>query len=835
MYYGQEEWKALFQGSSQPIIVLNIDKDIIAINNSALKMFNKTEEEALGSKYYELFHGTQEPPASCPVNKLLLDGSADPVEMEIETLNGIFMVFCMPIPDDSGKIVRIVLMAIDITERKKAEEALRASEDKLLKVFNFSPALMAISSLKDGRFIDVNKSFLETLGYKKEEVIGFTSNELNLFVNYEDRQKIVEALKDSGEIFDVETRIISKTHGIRTGLFSAGAIEIQGEECLITVFKDISEIKEAEKELKTLSFNLNKRVKELNCLHSITTLANKEDTSQEDLLQGIVEAIPLAYQYPDIAGARIIIYSNEHRTKNFRETPWNLKSDIVVFGKTEGCVEVCYAEESNVFNNDPFLEEEKTLIIIIAERAGKIMERIKAIQSLNNSEQKYRSIFDNAVEGIFQTTTDGRFMSANHALAKMFGYDSPEDLIKGVTDLSIQGYVNPEDRVKYKNILEEQGTITGFETQHYRKDGSIIWVLINARMIKDEAGRALYYEGTLEEVTQRKLAEEQLRSERLRFSILSDNAPFGMAMIDKDGKFIYINPKFKEIFGYGLSDIPDGKKWFKKVYPDPEYRHKVIASWIEDLKGAEPGECRPRIFTVTCKDGVEKIINFIPVQLGTGVQIMTCEDITPRKHAEEQLKQAAEKLRKSLAGTIQAMSLTVETRDPYTAGHQRRVAHLARKIGQEMGLSNDTIDNIRMAGIIHDIGKISVPAELLAKPTKLADIEMSLIKVHSQSGYDILKDVDLPYPIAEIVLQHHERLDGSGYPQGLKNEQILLEAKIICVADVVEAIASNRPYRPAKGIEIALEEIEKNKGILYDEGVVDVCLKLFREKGFNFE
>ena len=188
-----------------------------------------------------------------------------------------------------------------------------------------------------------------------------------------------------------------------------------------------------------------------------------------------------------------------------------------------------------------------------------------------------------------------------------------------------------------------------------------------------------------------------------------------------------------------------------------------------------------------------------------------------------------------MIGTIQALSSTVETRDPYTAGHQRRVSNLARAIAQEMGLPKDTIDIIRMAGVIHDIGKISVPAEILSKPGRISDIEMSLIKVHSQSGHDILKDVELPYPIAEIVLQHHERLDGSGYPQGLKGDQILLEAQIISVADVVEAISSFRLYRPGFGIDVALEEIEKNKGILYDEKVVEVCLKLFREKGFRFE
>jgi PAS domain S-box-containing protein len=210
-------------------------------------------------------------------------------------------------------------------------------------------------------------------------------------------------------------------------------------------------------------------------------------------------------------------------------------------------------------------------------------------------------------------------------------------------------------------------------------------------------------------------------------------------------------------------------------------------------------------------------------------------DITAHKLAKEDLKETAEKLRKSLIGTILAMSLMVETRDPYTAGHQRRVSELARVIALEMALSSDAVDTIRMAGIIHDIGKMSVPVEILSKPGKLSDIEFSLIKVHPQSGYEILKDLGLPCHIAEMVLQHHERLDGSGYPQGLKNDKIIFESRIISVADVVEAMASHRPYRPALGIDVALEEIEKNKGILYDAEVVDVCVKLFREKRFIFE
>jgi HD-GYP domain-containing protein (c-di-GMP phosphodiesterase class II) len=211
----------------------------------------------------------------------------------------------------------------------------------------------------------------------------------------------------------------------------------------------------------------------------------------------------------------------------------------------------------------------------------------------------------------------------------------------------------------------------------------------------------------------------------------------------------------------------------------------------------------------------------------------TVRDITRQKRADEELRQTLGRLRKAIGATIQVLVSAIETRDPYTAGHQLRSADLARAIATEMGLSQDTIEAIRMAGPIHDIGKLSIPAEILSKPTKLTNIEFSLIKEHARTGYGMLKDVESPWPLAEIIYQHHERMDGSGYPRNLKGDDILIEARILAVADVVESMASHRPYRPALGLNTALEEIENNKGTLYDADAVDACLRLFREKGFQ--
>ncbi|MFH1639553.1 MAG: HD domain-containing phosphohydrolase, partial [Chloroflexota bacterium] len=239
-----------------------------------------------------------------------------------------------------------------------------------------------------------------------------------------------------------------------------------------------------------------------------------------------------------------------------------------------------------------------------------------------------------------------------------------------------------------------------------------------------------------------------------------------------------------------------------------------------------------------CKDGsvipVERHSNVI--KLGNKRYILTvAHDTTERKKTEEEIKQSLARLQRAIEQAINTMALITELRDPYTAGHQHRVSQLSLAIAQEMNLPDYQVEGIRIASLVHDIGKMHVPAEILSKPGKLTALEFEMIKAHCQVGYDILKTIDFPWPIAQIVLQHHERINGSGYPAGLTGEKALLEAKIMAVADVVEAMSSHRPYRPALGADKALEEIEKNKGILYDPDVVDTCVRLFAEKGFRLD
>jgi PAS domain S-box-containing protein/putative nucleotidyltransferase with HDIG domain len=323
---------------------------------------------------------------------------------------------------------------------------------------------------------------------------------------------------------------------------------------------------------------------------------------------------------------------------------------------------------------------------------------------------------------------------------------------------------------------------------------------------------------------------EYKRTERLS-SDLIHNSPVGI-FIAQDRKFKLANPRFQELIGYTEDELLRDEP-LNIVYS--EDRNKVRESAISMLKGKRFSPYEYRYFH---KNGelrwVTEQVSSIQYQ-GKRAVLGSFMDITERKHAEEELRQTLKRLQKTIEGTISAVVAIVEARDPYTAGHQQRVAKLACAIAQEIRLPKKRVEAIRMAALIHDVGKIHIPAEILSKPGRLTETEFSLVKAHPQVAYDILKTVEFPWPVCQDVLQHHERLDGSGYPQGLSGKDILLGARILAVADVVEAMSSHRPYRPSLGIDKALEEIAQNKDILYDSKVVDACLRLFHEKGFKFE
>ena len=328
-------------------------------------------------------------------------------------------------------------------------------------------------------------------------------------------------------------------------------------------------------------------------------------------------------------------------------------------------------------------------------------------------------------------------------------------------------------------------------------------------------------------------SEEVLRASEEKYRSLVENINDVLYTLDIQGNITYISPVVERFTGYKVSDLI-GKPFTPLIHTDD------LSGIMGSLNRLATGQLEPWDFRVVDKDGRLIFVRSSsrPIYKDGKIVGITAlmTDITERKLSEEKLLKSYENLQKTLNDAINTMAKIVETRDPYTAGHQQKVADLAIAIAREMKLEDTRIDQLRMAAVIHDIGKMYVPSDLLSRPGKLSDMEFALIKAHAQAGYDIVKSMDFPSNIAKAILQHHERLDGSGYPNGLKGEDTLLEAKILAVADVIEAMAAHRPYRrPALGIEKALEEISKNKGRLYDPDVVDACLELFHSGKFEFK
>jgi len=463
-------------------------------------------------------------------------------------------------------------------------------------------------------------------------------------------------------------------------------------------------------------------------------------------------------------------------------------------------------------------------------QAVAIVRDISIRKQFDDMPHSNQHMIDHYSDGSFWIDQQGNFVNVNQSMCRNLGYTRDEMLSMTVFD--IDPVFTRRFWSEHWKSLKEQGA-TRLESFHKTRSGKTFPVDISMNYIC--FGDREYNFAFVVDITERKQAENVLGKIEIKHQKLVDSvAALPWTYDITHDRFTFLGEQIKTMLGVRPDTISHMKDWVRLIHPDD--RKRITKFAIEKTREGNHYEVEHRM---KLADGSWTWVrNVISVELEQNKPVGLSGfmfDINDKMKTREALEKSREQLKASLIGTVIAVSRAVGARDPYTAGHQQRVSQLSRAIGQEMGLDTELIEGLRLGATIHDIGKIYLPAEILSKPTKLTDVEYALIKSHAQVGYDILKDITFPWPVADIAYQHHERLDGSGYPQGLKGDEICLEARIVAVADVVEAMNNHRPYRPGLGMNAALKEIETYRGKWFDPAVVDACLALCREKGFSFE
>ncbi len=776
---------------SAPIIIFYKDLAgrMIRVNKTFSEALKLSEDEILGKTVFDIY--------STPIAQAMTDDDQEVlrtgrpklnIEEPYESATGIRWVRTdkVPITDDNGITIGLVGFAQDITERKFAEQALQESEKRVKAKLD---AILApqgdIGQLELADILDI------------------------------------DAIQSIMDDFYKLTNV------------SAWILDIKGKILVSTGWRDIC----------TRFHRVNPETCK-NCVESDTQLSNgvppgtfkiyKCKNNMWDLVTPIVigdKHIGNLFMGQFIFDDETVddaLFRTQARRYGFDEEEYlaALESVPRLSRQTLDSAMAFYSKFAHMIS---------TLSHNNIQLARSLTEKDRLLTALKESEEKYRTLFDQAPVGIALTTTDGRVIELNNAQAEMMGYTVQE--LRG--EKAIDYYADPEKRKYIEEVVQKNGKLHDVEVELKKKDGSILVEILNFDLLQLAGSNFLLVTGR--DVTRLRQAEKAVRESEALYRLLAEHTTDFVWLMDMNLNPTYQSPSAEKLTGYTYEELMT-LPFEKRLTPDSlkaaaDMFFQEIPRVMED-KNYNP--VRTLELEILCKDGStlwsENKFSVIRDENSKAVSILgEAREITKRREAEKKLENTLAALEKTLSDTVIAISRIVEMKDPFTAGHQMRVAQLAGAMARKMNLSDEEAYILNTAATIHDIGKIYVPSDILSKPGKLNPLEYEIIQTHVRGSYDILKDIKFNGPIAQIVYQHHERMDGSGYPLGLKASDILPLAKILIVADVVEAMSSHRPYRAAMGISKALEEIMNNRGKLYDEAAVDVCLELFHNNEFSFK
>jgi PAS domain S-box-containing protein/putative nucleotidyltransferase with HDIG domain len=670
-----------------------------------------------------------------------------------------------------------------------------------------------------GKFRFVNPYMLNYSGYGEDEWIG---RDVTSFLYPDDREptrRNAIAMLKGERTAPYEYRFVTKNGQTRWIMENIISVQFHGERAVLGNTMDVTEEREAKAKLAEAeqlyrSFTNNTQTGVFVARKGKVRFANPHllAYTQCERMEDLIGSDLVDFIYPEdresaAEHARQMLRGERSYPYEYRM----VRKDGSIRWILETVAPIDYMGEPAVLGSSIDITE-----------LVKMKEHLVEVRALESS---LLAAVPHAVIGL----ENRRIVFANDSVETVFGWN-PQELIGRQTRVLYRSDEDYEAIAKHFYPMLERVRTTNGEFRCVKKDGTVIECLMSAARVGEELknGRIVV---VYEDITRRKQSERALRESEEKYAALVEQAMDGIVIV-QNGSCLFANKAMAAMSGYEVGKLTGMP--FQDLLVEGE-RDRVCGQYLREATGGN----KPALFEscLLCSDGsvkdVEIAFGAVTIE-GQRAEMGYIRDITFRKKAQDEIRRTVDRLKKRLEETVNALASITEKRDPYTAGHQQRVAELTSAIAEEMDIGDDRTEGAVVAATLHDIGKIYEPSEILSKPDLLTDIEYLMMKVHPEIGYDILKNIDFPWPVARIVRQHHERMDGSGYPDGLAGNEILLEARIIAVADVVEAMASHRPYRSALGIDSALEEITKYRGKLYDPDVVDACVKLFKEKNFAF-
>jgi PAS domain S-box-containing protein len=727
----------------------------------------------------------------------------------------------------------IRIYAADITERKQAEDALREGEERFHRVVETMKVGLGTID-KNGVLTYVNEYLAKMLGYSIDEMIGRAT--LDFYYDEEMRKAQEEIFKKrragmrDPTPYEVTWRrkdgqkvyaILSPTPMCDADGHYTGSFAIHTD---ITEHKRMEEtLRESEEKYRAMFETAPVSIILLDKDGVIIDVSpyhyshiGKGKVKRKDLVGKSI------LNHPTIVNAGLSeIYGRLFQGESFEQN--NVYFPVLLPGG-DGYFNV---------RGTPILRDGEVIGAVIMHED--ITERKQAEDELRESKERFKIAAQSASDLVWEWDIPNGRLQWFGAIDELLGY-APGKFPRTIE--AWEKHIHSDDHDRVMAALDQHlNDQTPYEKEYRvrRKDGTYRYWIDRGTARRDSKGNPLKMVGVCTDITERKRTEQELQESEERFRLAFESANTGVCLVDPEGNLTRVNSKMCEIFGYTKKELEsmtvNDIAHPKNIDTSPTFMQKTLQGEI-DRGTFEKRYIHKKGHVVICEVSSSLVRN----AEGTPLYFIShVHDISARKQAEEALQHSYQQMQDMLVTTVNALASTVEMKDQYTAGHQPRVAQLACAIAEEMGLPEEQIEGIRMAGLIHDIGKIMVPAEILNKPGPLTEIQYEMVRMHPRAAFDILKGIKFPWPVAEAVLQHQELMDGSGYPQGLSGKEILLEARILAVANAVEAMVSHRPYRAAYDIKEALAEISKNKGTLYDPAVVDACLKLFAEKRFTFD